>query len=105
MSDFTERLEKLLYLKDGDKYDHRADPNDVTGLMEADHELRDQMVSLGYVVQWAIDKRWRLTDRGQKEMARRREVILKARRENAVGPLRPESEAAMRRSLKEHDSD
>lgn len=68
------RLEKALYLDDGDKYDHRADPNDVTGLCEADHALRDQMLQLGYAVRWAIDGRYRLTERGRMEMARRRSL-------------------------------
>jgi len=101
MGDFVSRLERALYLKDGDKYDHRADPNDVTGLMEADPTLCKQMTELGFVVRWAIDGRWRLTERGQREMARRREIILKARRENSVGPLLPSHEAVTRRHFKE----
>lgn len=68
------RLERSLYTKEGDKYDHKSDPRDVTGLMEADHALRDQMLELGYVVRWAIDGRYRLTDRGAMEMERRRSL-------------------------------
>jgi hypothetical protein len=98
--EFNKRLQKLLHIQHDDgKYDHRQDPRDVTGLMEADHELQKQMLQLGYVVKWAIDGRWRLTDRGVAEMERRREEILKARRQNSVGPLLPEHEP------KEHDDD
>ena len=96
-----EELERILYLKDGDKYDHRADPDDVTGLCEADHALRDQLLKLGYAVRWAIDGRYRLTQRGKTEMQRRREVISKARQENSVGPLLPSHEAVARRHFKQ----
>jgi hypothetical protein len=97
---FGEQLERALYLRDGDKYDHRQDPRDVTNHMEADPELRKNMERQGFVVRWAIDGRWRLTDRGAKEMERRRAEIAKARRQNSVGPLLPEHEAALKG---EHD--
>lgn len=73
------RLEKSLFTKEGDKYDLKNDPRDVTGVMEADHELRDQMLKLGYVVRWAIDGRYRLTDRGHLEMERRRSLARASR--------------------------
>lgn len=96
----TKTLDELFGITpDGGKFDHRQDPNDVTHHMEADPELRKQMEQLGYVVRWAIDGRWRLTDRGQKEMARRRHEIIMARKRGAVGPLYPEHEP------KEHDND
>jgi hypothetical protein len=80
------RLERSLFTAEGDKYDHRADPRDVTGLMEADLELQKNMLELGYVVRWAIDGRWRLTDRGYREMERRRSI---ARTERVKGEVRP----------------
>lgn len=76
---FIDRLEQSLYTAEGDKYDHRADPNDVTGICEADHQLRDQLIELGYAVRWAIDGRYRLTDRGRQEMARRRSLARSSR--------------------------
>lgn len=82
----VERIDKALYTADGDKYDHRDDPRDVTGLMEADPDLCKQMEAQGYAVKWAIDNRWRLTDRGFKEMERRRML---ARGDRAVGNVRP----------------
>jgi hypothetical protein len=78
------RLERSLFTKDGDKYDLKSDPRDVTGLCEADHDLRDQMLSLGYVVRWAIDGRYRLTDRGYLEMERRRNLARTSRMRNEV---------------------
>jgi hypothetical protein len=79
------RLEQGLYTKDGDRYDHKADPRDVTGLCEADHQLRDQLVKLGYAVRWAIDGRYRLTDRGYLEMERRRSLARTSRVRGEVG--------------------
>lgn len=90
-------IEKHLYTADGDKYDHRQDPDDVTGLCEADHTLRDQLLALGYAVRWAIDGRYRLTERGRREKAKRQGEIKVARMQGAVGPLLPEHEP------KEHD--
>lgn len=93
-------LDKLFGIQpDGGKFDHRHDPWDVTGHMEADPELRKQMERLGYVVRWAIDGRWRLTDRGKKELDRRKEEVRLARKRGAVGPLLPEHEP------KEYDND
>lgn len=80
-------LEKALYTKEGDKYDHRSDPRDVTGLCEADHDLRDQMLKLGYVVRWAIDGRYRLTDRGFMEMEKRRSFARTERLRGSVAPF------------------
>ena len=73
------RLEKSLFTKEGDKYDLKSDPRDVTGICEADHELRGQMLKLGYVVRWAIDGRYRLTDRGYMEMEKRRSLARTSR--------------------------
>lgn len=73
------RLERSLFTKDGDKYDLKSDPRDVTGLCEADHELRDQLIAQGYAVRWAIDGRYRLTDRGYLEMERRRSLARTSR--------------------------
>lgn len=73
------RLERSLFTADGDKYDHKSDPRDVTGLMEADTDLQKQMLELGYVVRWAIDGRWRLTDRGALEMEKRRSLARASR--------------------------
>lgn len=73
------RLEKGLFTKDGDKYDLKSDPRDVTGLMEADPALKKQMLELGYVVRWAIDGRYRLTDRGYMEMEKRRSLARTSR--------------------------
>lgn len=84
---FISRLERSLYTADGDKYDHRDNPRDVTGLMEADPELRKQMEAQGFVVKWAIDGRWRLTDRGFKEMERRRAIARTARLAGRVRPF------------------
>lgn len=81
------RLERVLYTKDGDKYDHRQDPRDVTGLMEADPELQKQMLELGYVVRWAIDGRYRLTDRGALEMEKRRSLARTSRIRGEVAPF------------------
>jgi DNA-binding PadR family transcriptional regulator len=92
--------DRHIILPDGGKYDHKSDPLDVTGHMEADPQLCKQMLEKGYVVRWAIDNRYRLTESGQREMARRRELILKARRENSVGPLLPSHEAHARRHFK-----
>lgn len=78
------RLERSLYTADGDKYDHKSDPRDVTGLMEADHALRDQMLQLGYVARWAIDGRYRLTDRGALEMEKRRSLARTSRMRGEV---------------------
>ena len=78
------RLERSLYTKDGDKYDHKSDPRDVTGLCEADPDLAKQMQSLGYVARWAIDGRWRLTDRGFMEMEKRRALARTERLRGSV---------------------
>lgn len=84
---FINRLKRQLYLADGDKYDHRHDPRDVTGHMEADPELARQMQRLGLVARWSIDNRWRLTDKGVREMERRKEAARVARLQGAVKPF------------------
>lgn len=83
----AEQIERVLYTKEGDKYDHRQDPRDVTGLCEADHALRQDLLQRGYVVRWAIDGRYRLTDAGFKEFERRKAMASLARKQGDVRPF------------------
>jgi hypothetical protein len=73
------RLDRSLYTKDGDKYDLKSDPRNVTNICNADHALRDQMLAQGFIVRWAIDGQYRLTDRGAMEMERRRSLARTSR--------------------------
>lgn len=82
-----DEIERNLYDKDGNKYDLKHDPNDVTGLMQGDEQLRLQMIQQGFVVFWAIDGKYRLTDKGRREMERRRDLMQRSRMQGDVQPF------------------